>query len=93
MADFIARHLIIAGRVQGVFFRLETQRAASRLGVDGWVRNLPDGTVEAFLEGERQAVEALVDWCRQGPAQARVDEVRIEPRTYEGQFKGFQIRH
>ncbi|MEE4609298.1 MAG: acylphosphatase [Desulfobacteraceae bacterium] len=93
MADFIARHLIIAGHVQGVFFRLETQRAATRLGVNGWVRNLSDGTVEALLEGGRQAVEALVDWCRQGPARARVDEVRIEPRTYEGRFEGFQIRH
>jgi len=93
MADLIARHLIITGRVQGVFFRLETQRAAERLGVKGWVRNLPDGAVEALLEGDRQAVEALIDWCRQGPPRARVDAVQVETRAFEGRFKTFEIRH
>ncbi|MBW1647387.1 MAG: acylphosphatase [Deltaproteobacteria bacterium] len=93
MADLIARHLLIAGRVQGVFFRLETQRAAARLGASGWVRNLPDGTVEALVEGERPVVEALIDWCRRGPARARVDDVRIADRPYQGRLKGFEIRH
>jgi acylphosphatase len=93
MADLIARHLIVTGRVQGVFFRLETRRAAERLGVKGWVRNLPDGAVEALLEGDRQAVEALIDWCRQGPPGARVDAVQVEPRAFESRFKTFEIRH
>jgi acylphosphatase len=92
MEEPIARHLNIRGRVQGVFFRLETQRAAGRFGVSGWVRNLPDGTVEGFFEGESQAVEALTEWCRQGPPRARVDEVRIESRPYEGRCVGFEIR-
>lgn len=93
MADHIARRLIVTGRVQGVFFRLETRRAAERLGANGWVRNLPDGTVEALIEGERQTVEALTDWCRQGPPRSRVEAVQVEPRAYEGRFKGFEIRY
>ncbi len=93
MADVIARHLIITGRVQGVFFRLETQRAAERFGVAGWVRNRADGSVEAFLEGEDQAVEALTQWCRHGPPRARVDAVKVEARSYEGRTKGFEVRY
>lgn len=93
MGEPIARHLIVSGRVQGVFFRMETMRAAERFGVFGWVRNLPDGRVEAVLEGDRQAVESLTDWCRKGPALARVDEVRIESRPYEGHFSRFEIRY
>jgi len=64
MSDHVRVHVIISGRVQGVFFRMETQRAARRLGVVGWVRNLPDGTVEAVLEGSRSQVDAMLDWCR-----------------------------
>ncbi len=93
MGEPIARHLIVSGRVQGVFFRMETLRAAERFGVYGWVRNLPDGRVEAVLEGDRQAVESLTDWCRKGPPRARVDEVRIESRPYEGRFSRFDIRY
>jgi acylphosphatase len=93
MADPIARHVIVTGRVQGVFFRLETQRAAERFSVNGWVRNLPDGTVEALLEGEPRDVEALMEWCRQGPPRSRVDAVHIAPRAYTGRFSGFEIRY
>jgi acylphosphatase len=71
-------HVTISGRVQGVGFRYSAlQRARSR-GVGGWVRNNADGTVEAVFEGEPEAVDALVTWCRRGPAGARVDDVRVE---------------
>ena len=68
----IRAHLRIEGRVQGVSFRQSTRDEADRLGVKGWVRNLPDGAVEAVLEGEPEAVEALVAWCHRGPRLAEV---------------------
>lgn len=67
----------VTGLVQGVFFRAEAQRQAHRLGVAGWVRNEPDGSVAAHVEGEPDAVEAMVAWCREGPPQARVDGVDV----------------
>ncbi len=69
--------LRIHGRVQGVYFRESTRQEAERLGVRGWVRNLPDGSVEAQVEGEEAAVDALVRWCHRGPPAARVDEVKV----------------
>lgn len=67
----------VTGRVQGVFFRAETQREADRLSLTGWVRNEPDGSVAAHFEGEPDAVESMVAWCREGPSRARVDEVDV----------------
>ena len=67
----------VTGLVQGVFFRAETQQEAYRLGVSGWVRNQPDGSVAAHFEGEPDAVEAMVAWCSQGPRRARVDDVDV----------------
>ena len=67
----------VTGLVQGVFFRAETQHEAYRLGVAGWVRNEPDGSVAAHFEGDPDAVEAMVAWCRQGPRRARVDAVDV----------------
>jgi acylphosphatase len=67
----------VTGRVQGVFFRAETQREADRLGLTGWVRNEPDGSVAAHFEGEPAAVEAMVAWCGEGPSRARVDGVDV----------------
>ncbi len=93
MSDHVRVHVIISGRVQGVFFRMETQRAARRLGVTGWVRNLPDGTVEAVLEGSRSQVDAMLDWCRQGPPSARVDDLRIQEQSAAGEFEGFDVRY
>ncbi|BCX87677.1 acylphosphatase [Methylomarinovum tepidoasis] len=68
-------HIWVSGRVQGVFYRAHTVEAARRLGLTGWVRNLPDGRVEIVAEGEEKALQALLDWCRQGPPLARVTEV------------------
>ena len=67
--------LLVSGTVQGVFYRQSAAREARRLGLDGWVRNLPDGRVEAEAEGERDRVEAFVAWCREGPPSARVEAV------------------
>ena len=67
MADKVRAHAIISGRVQGVFYRMETQRAADRIGVTGWVKNRPEGTVEAVFEGAKNQVDAVLKWCWDGP--------------------------
>lgn len=84
-------HLIIEGRVQGVWFRESTRREAVSLGVSGWVRNLPDGTVEAMAEGPEESVRKLVSWCQHGPPAARVDRVREQAEEWEGEFRSFDI--
>jgi acylphosphatase len=71
-------HVVVTGRVQGVWFRDSCQREARALGVGGWVRNRMDGSVEAEFEGPSAAVERMVAWCREGPPRARVDDVAIE---------------
>lgn len=83
-------HLQIQGRVQGVWFRESMRREAERLGVVGWVRNRPDGSVEAVAQGAPEAVDALVEWARIGPPQARVERV-IETET-EGHYRVFEKR-
>ena len=91
IAKHVRVHVIISGRVQGVFFRAETQRAAEGFGVLGWVRNRRDGTVEAVFEGRQEDVDAALDWCRQGPRMSRVDKVDVNWQTYTGKFKSFEI--
>jgi acylphosphatase len=71
-------HVRVQGSVQGVFFRVETRDRARSLGVSGWVRNLRDGAVEAVFEGPEERVESMVDWCRRGPAGARVESVNVD---------------
>ncbi len=94
MREAIRAHVIVRGRVQGVFFRAELRETARRHGVTGWVRNLPDGrTVEAVIEGPRDAVEKVVCWCMRGPPAARVDEVRVSFEPYKGEFRDFEIRY
>jgi acylphosphatase len=68
----------VNGSVQGVFFRVETRDRARSLGVSGWVRNLQDGAVEAVFEGPEERVESMVEWCRRGPAGARVESVDVD---------------
>lgn len=87
----IARDVVVSGRVQGVFFRDSTRREAARFGVTGWVRNCPDGTVRAHVEGSAEAVAALVRWCRDGPRHARVHDVRVSEGEPLG-CAGFEIR-
>ncbi|MGZ4257799.1 MAG: acylphosphatase [Gaiellaceae bacterium] len=84
-------HVLVRGRVQGVFFRAEARGRAESLGVAGWVRNLPDGSVEAVFEGEAARVESMVDWCRRGPAGAEVEAVDVEHEEPAGET-GFRVR-
>jgi acylphosphatase len=85
------RRVVVQGHVQGVFFRETTRRRALAAEVAGWVRNRPDGTVEAVFEGEREAVDALVAFVREGPRGARVDWVDVEAEEPEG-LDGFDVR-
>ena len=86
-------HVLVGGRVQGVFFRSATQSEAWRWNVKGWVRNLPDGRVEAVFEGEREAVVKLIEFCQRGPPGARVKKVDVSWENYTGEFKDFRIRY
>ena len=81
----------VRGRVQGVFFRAEARARAESLGVAGWIRNADDGSVEAVFEGGDDRVSSLVEWCRHGPAGARVDEVEAVREEPAGEL-GFQVR-
>ncbi|WP_457555818.1 acylphosphatase [Candidatus Pyrohabitans sp.] len=85
-------HVFISGRVQGVFYREYTRRKAQELGVKGWVRNLPDGRVEAVFEGEDRAVDEMVRWCWEGSPYASVTKVEAKEEEYTGEFEGFEIR-
>lgn len=84
--------VFVSGKVQGVFFRESTRREAERLGVAGWVRNLPDGRVEGLFAGPPAAVDDLVRWCRQGPPGARVDALAVEPATLGASDVGLGFR-
>ena len=85
------RRVVVQGRVQGVFFRETVRRRAELVGVSGWIRNRCDGAVEAVLEGQREAVDRLVELCREGPRGARVDRVEVAVEEPEG-LSGFEIR-
>ena len=89
--DTIRRRLVVFGQVQGVFFRDSTRRAAQDEGVSGWAANRRDGSVEVVLEGRPPAVETVVEFCRRGPARARVDRVDEREEPPEG-LTGFAIR-
>jgi len=85
--------VLIAGTVQGVFFRQSAKSEAIRLGLTGWIRNRPDGKVEAVAEGAPEAVDGFVAWCRIGPPAAEVDSVEVTPQPATGQFSAFRIEH
>ena len=91
MKQKVRAHAVISGRVQGVFFRMETKRAAEQYGVSGWVRNQADGTVEAVFEGDREDVAAVIEWCKKGPPLSRVKSVDVSWEDYSGEFTEFAI--
>ena len=84
-------HLTVRGRVQGVYFRASAQREAKRLGLGGWVRNRPDGSVEILAEGEETSIRELYGWAQKGPGAARVDAVDTRWRSFTGEFADFRI--
>jgi acylphosphatase len=85
-------HLAIHGRVQGVYFRASAIHEARNLGLTGWVRNCPDGSVEAVAEGSRKKLDDLIGWCRNGPPGARVKGVEIQWLDANGEFQDFRIK-
>ncbi|MDB2273297.1 acylphosphatase [Halorubrum ezzemoulense] len=91
MTDRVRAHVFVSGRVQGVYYRASTRDAAREKGVDGWVRNLDDGRVEAVFEGPEGAVRDMVAWCETGSRAAGVDDVDAEYGAPEGE-DGFEVR-
>ena len=87
----IRRRAVVHGNVQGVFFRDSARREAERLGVAGWITNNPDGTVEAVFEGDEEAVESMLGFCREGPSRADVERVEVSEQEPE-RLDGFSVR-
>lgn len=85
--------VIVKGRVQGVFYRANTKDTADRLGIKGYVKNLPNGSVEAVFEGEKPVVTQMVEWCHKGPAAAKVGHVTAEKAEMASNFEIFEIRY
>ena len=81
------------GKVQGVFFRANTKDFADTIGVQGWVRNLPDGTVEALFEGDKEKVEELIEMCRIKQPHAHVTGAEVNWQEFQNEFQGFEIRY
>lgn len=86
-------HLLIAGYVQGVFFRAGTREIANSLSLSGWVRNLANGRVEVQAEGEMEDLQRLIEWARKGPKGAKVSDLKVEYGDFTGAFDGFKIRY
>ena len=85
-------HVRIYGKVQGVWFRAHTKEMAEKLDIKGWVRNVPDGSVEAVFEGDDEKVEKIIEWCHRGPPLARVERVEVEYEEPKGEER-FEIRY
>ncbi len=92
MAARTRAHVFVSGTVQGVYYRANTRDAAREAGVDGWVKNLADGRVEAVFEGPEDAVESMVEWCHEGSPAAEVEDVEVEYESPQGE-DGFEIRY
>jgi acylphosphatase len=93
MANEVCAELIIHGRVQGVFFRASTRTEAEKLGLNGWVKNLPLMRVEAVLQGPEDLVKQAIDWCHKGPPGAKVTRVEVKWDSPRNDLEGFQIRY
>jgi acylphosphatase len=93
MEDSTQVHLLIRGRVQGVFYRASARQEALRLGLTGWVRNCPDGSVELLAQGPRELCEALLRFCHEGPPAARVDEIDVRWGEPDLEHAGFSVRY
>lgn len=85
-------HLFISGHVQGVFYRMHAHKKAIELGLTGWVRNLPDGRVEAYAEGSEEDLETFIEWCHEGTPASQVEEVEVEWGEGPNQYRDFRIQ-
>jgi len=90
--NYVRVHLTIRGRVQGVYFRASAAYEAQNLGLTGWVRNCPDGSVEAVAEGDKNKIENLIAWCRRGPRGAQVESVDVGWLRFRREFQDFRIK-
>ena len=86
-------HLLITGKVQGVFYRASARDKADSLGIGGYVSNLPDGSVEAVAEGASESIDEFITWCRNGPPNAEVKDVKITFLPFIGEFTNFHIKY
>lgn len=93
MQKKIRVHIFVSGIVQGVFFRYWTQKVTAKLGLKGWVRNLPDGRVEILVEGDKEKTKELLEWVKKGPPAARVENLELNYEDYKGEFDCFEIRY
>ena len=93
MTAKVRAHVFVTGKVQGVYYRQKTMETARSLGVTGWVRNLPDGRVEAVLEGAESGVKCVIEWCEIGPPKAQVENVDTKFESYTGKFSDFTISY
>ncbi len=91
--DIARAHVLISGRVQGVFFRAYTQKAAEARGIRGWVMNTRDGRVEAVFEGEKEDIEDMIRWCHQGSPMSHITEVSVDWQEHVGEFRDFSVRY
>lgn len=89
----IRSHVLVKGNVQGVFFRVNTVERANEHNVTGWVKNLPDGGMEAVLEGKNKDVQKVIEWIKIGPLDAKIDNVEIYDEEYTGEFENFNIKY
>lgn len=83
----------IKGTVQGVFYRSSTETEANKLNLTGWVRNCPDGSVQALFEGDKTSIDQVIEWCRIGPQKARVSELNSRWEEYKNEFNTFSIKY
>ncbi len=88
----IRAHILVSGKVQGVFYRENTRKRAEKLRVTGWVKNLKNGRVEAIFEGGKDNVENMVNWARKGPIWAKIEALDVIWEDYRGEFNGFDIK-
>ena len=84
-------HILVSGKVQGVFFRQALKVIAKKNNVSGWVRNLPDKRVEAILEGDNNSVNSIIEWARVGPANSHVDNIEINNEEFKNEFSTFEV--
>ncbi len=93
MKEKIRAHILVSGIVQGVFFRANTAEKARELSLLGWVKNLPDGRVEAVFEGEKEKIEEIIDWLKSHPGMSKVEKVEVDWQEAKGDFENFEIRY